>query len=262
MNARGLALISMASMASMASIACMPPPAKVPVETGASEPRVVIEQQNAVPPCELVEPETPTPTYAIQQHDDWLDLWSDRELASPELLASMGFDNESARAALCSMTSENSGGLLYCGDASRQILSITVEHELSILIVEPTERGLRSIELSRWPQVCRCSCGSWAEQQDDFSVVVFEYEDVAIDVHFEDGQVVEGCEEGDECETACMGERYGSQRLLVLDEALGVRASFVDREIREDREFALFFALDDKGRFTAKVDCTQILVVE
>jgi hypothetical protein len=238
-------------------LACKPPPS-AGEDSAVVEPSVIVEQSGTAPVCELVEPDTVA--FEVQEHDDWLDLWFDRELATPEQIAWDGLDRESARKALCSMTYDSSGGALDCTDGGRQVLSKPTDHDTSLLIVEPTEQGLRSIEISRWQHTCRCECGSWAEllADDPLSVVVFEYEDVASEVHLEGDEIVEGCEEGDECQTACIGESYGRQRLLVFDDSLGVREAFIDTNVHDSGVFDVRFAIH-QGRLIALDDCMQML---
>jgi hypothetical protein len=228
-------------------LGCKPPPS---VSEGSTpEPSVIVEPPGTAPACELVERHEVA--FEVQEHDDWRDLSSDRGLVT--------FDD--ARAELCASTNESSDGMLPCSDAGRQVLQIDMEeYQRVILLVEPTAKGLRSIEISSWPTSCRCDCGSWAERlaDDPMSIVVYEYEDVATEVHLEGDEIVEGCNEGDECQTACIGERYGSQRLLVFDDSLGLRESFIDTEVREDGEFDVRFAFE-QGRLVAIDGCTQVL---
>ncbi len=251
------------ALVALVLLGCKPPSvgeAARPSEPGVPGlPVMVVEREAEAPPCELVAWERRE--LEVETHADWLDLWNDRGLSDGT--ASPPANSTEARAALCARTREASEGAIDCTEAGRQVLVIPVDAMLSMLVVEPSAAGLRSIELSRWPQICRCSCGSALTliEREPLRVVVAEYESVATEVHFdglEGGEIVEGCDEGDECQTACMGDVYGSQRLLVFDDSLGVRDGFVDDRVDEAGGFELRFALE-RGRVVALGECTQIL---
>ncbi len=249
---RGAILISVA----VAMLACKPEPGSGEVGL-ASEPTLVVERQGEALACDLVGQDEAT--YEIREHADWLDFWMNRELDSEG--EPPPADALEARARACAMTEEFSDSL-GCTAERRQVLAIPVDAQVSILIVEDHAEGLRSIELSRWMQVCRCSCASRVELlgRAPLRVLVAEYESLASEVHAEADEIVEGCGDDDECMTACLGESYGRQRVLVFDDSLGLQASFFDDSVRPgpDGEFEVRFALD-QGRLVANGDCTQVL---
>lgn len=239
---------------SLSLLACKPGPGSdEPVV--ASEPTLIVERQGEGLTCDLVGQEEQT--FEVREHADWLDFWLDGEFDSE------GEDSPAtaleARARACAMT-EGFTDSLRCTDGGRQVLAIRVESDVSILIVEERAEGLRSIELSRWMQMCRCDCGSRVELlgRDPLRVVVTEYESVTSVVHAEGDEIVEGCDKDDECMTACIGEIYGRQRVLVFGDSLDVQEGFFDDTVRAGGEFGVRFALDH-GRLVATGDCTQVL---
>lgn len=206
--------------------------------------------------CSVVAPE-PEQLDALE-HASWAELWRARGL---------GFSDEAPpssdaelRDYACEL-SEGETGKPACDHEGPLALTIPTDDENVLLVVEAHRGGVRSVELGRWPILCRCDCIAELElvSLDPLVVLSTEIEHVADDVHFEGDEVLPGCDDPDtqDCQTACMGSGYGRRRLVAFGPGLVARERWI--EPLEGEDFSLSYGVVD-GRVVAQGQCLQVLV--
>ena len=157
--------------------------------------------------------------------------------------------------------SEGETGKPACEHEGPLALTIPTDDANVLLVVEPLPGGVRSVELGRWPILCRCDCVAELElvSLDPLVVLSTEIEHVADDVHFEGDEVLPGCDDPDtqECQTACMGSGYGRRRVVAFGPGLVARARWI--EPFEGEDFAVSVGVVE-GRVVAQGECMQVLI--
>lgn len=230
--------------------------ARAPVS---SEPPLIVEAAGPLGECSVVAYEGEgLDDFVVAEHPSWADMWRARglEFEFEDLLSG----DAELRAYACGR-SEGETGKPACEHAGPLALTLPTESENVLLVVEEYAGGVRSVELGRWPSMCRCDCGAELVRlpTEMLVVVATEYEHVADEVHFEGDEVVPGCDDPatQDCQTACMGGGYGRQQLIVFDEQLRARDRWV--ETIEGEDFQVEFGLVD-DRVVAQRECMQVLV--
>lgn len=211
------------------------------------------------PDCSVVasEPEQ-LDALVVVEHASWAELWRARGLGFSDEAPPSG--DAELRAYACEL-SEGETGKPACEHEGPLALTIPTDDENVLLVVEPHPSGVRSVELGRWPILCRCDCIAELElvSLDPLVVLSTEIEHVADDVHFEGDEVLPGCDDPDtqECQTACMGGGYGRRRVVAFGPGLAARERWL--EPLEGEDFSLGFGVVD-GRVVAQGRCMQVLV--
>lgn len=211
------------------------------------------------PGCNVMAPEPEDlDALVVLEHASWADMWRARGLGfSDEAVPS---DEAELRDYACER-SEGETGKPACDHEGPLALTIPTDDANVLLVVEPLPGGVRSVELGRWPILCRCDCVAELElvSLDPLVVLSTEVEHVADDVHFEGDEVLPGCDDPDtqECQTACMGSGYGRRRVVAFGPGLVARERWI--EALEGEDFAVSVGVVD-GRVVAQGQCMQVLV--
>lgn len=209
--------------------------------------------------CSVVAPEPEQlDALVVVEHASWADMWRARGLGfSDEAPPS---DEAELRDYACEL-SEGEAGKPACDHEGPLALTIPTDDENVLLVVEAHRGGVRSVELGRWPILCRCDCIAELElvSLDPLVVLSTEIEHVAEDVHFEGDEVLPGCDDPDtqDCQTACMGSGYGRRRVVAFGPGLVARARWI--EPLEGEDFTVSVGVVD-GRVVAQGRCMQVLV--